>query len=133
MSSVMIFFTKIAEIPIRVGELSGASQQIQLVQGDTGPKLRFTLKDCEGNLITDGISGVNFYIKQFCSEACTNEGHTAVSGVNVSGGLWQYCLQPGDVSAAGTYFGDVSITYDSGIIETGFDAVRMLVRKANCH
>jgi hypothetical protein len=130
MAIIDVFFNRVIDICVRVGSLSNASQQIQLVQGDTGPKLQFTLKDCAGNIIDSGVSGVNFYLKKYCGP-CVNTGHTSVSGVNVSGGLYSYCLVSGDTVSAGTYFGDVEITYDNGKVETGFDAVRILIRKNN--
>ena len=125
-----VFFTRIIEICAKVGAMANASGDLNLVAGDTGPKLRFLLKDCDGNLIIEGVSGVNFYIKKYCN-GCTNTGHESVSGINVSGGVWQYCLEPGDVSAAGTYFGDLEILYDDGKVETGFSPVRILVRENN--
>lgn len=131
LATTTIYFERFYNLFIRMGALSNSGQQINMVQGDTGPILTFFLRDCDGNIISN-VSGVNFYLKQHCGTGCpSNMGHTQVSGVNVSGGEWRYFFEPGDTSGVGIYFGDLEIVYDSGIVETGFDAVRLNVRKNN--
>jgi len=128
MAATDVYFNQTLNVCVVVGRMSNSS--ISLVQNDTGPKLQFSIKDCNGDPITSGVSGVFFHIKKFCGEK-TNTGHELTSGVNVSTGLYEYCLSGGDVSAAGTYFGDVEIQYDNGRCETGFEAVRIFVRQTN--
>jgi len=128
MAAIDVYFKQTVQVCVVVGRMSNAS--INLVQNDTGPKLQFTIKDCKGDLITEGVSAVSFHLRKFCGDK-TNCGHELTSGVNVAAGLYEYCLSGGDVSAVGTYFGDVEIQYDNGLCETGFEAVRVFVRESN--
>jgi len=130
MSSISVYFNKMVNICARVGAMSNASQQINLVQNDTGPKLRFTIKDCEGDIIGSGVSAVLFHLAPFCGSK-TNCGHEATSGVDVANGIYDYCLSGGDISGVGTYYGEVEIIYDSGKVETAFEPVRIAVRATN--
>lgn len=130
MSGINVYFDLFYDIIVRIGGLSNSGQQINMVQCDTGAKLTFFLKDCGGNVIADGVSGVDFFLKSACG-GCPNAGHTAVSGINVSGGVWRYFFQEGDLSGVGTIFGDVQVTFDDGTHVTGFDSVRILVRRNN--
>lgn len=129
MAAITVYFHRAYEICARVGSMSSSSQ-INLVQDDTGPKLNFTIKDCEGNVIDAGVSAVWFHLKRYCGTK-TNCGHEATSGVDPSNGKWSYCLSGGDISGVGTYFGDVEIIYDSGLRETAFESVRVYVRPGN--
>jgi len=109
--------------------LSGIGQ-IGLVKNDTGPCLTFIIKDCEGNILTpsDGVSGVNLYLRKSCSDVPSNCGHVGTSGLDPDNGKWVYCLSAGDISGSGTYFGDLEIVFDDGRIETGYEPVRIFVR-----
>lgn len=130
MAKLDVFFYKTVSFCMRVGEVSNARQQITLVKDDTGPKLEFTIKDCDGNVIDSGVSAVLFHLKKYCGDK-TNEGHEATSGIDVGNGIYQYCLVSGDISGVGTYFGDLEIVYDTGRRETGFTPVRVFVRESN--
>lgn len=129
MAAIDVYFEQTAKVCVVVGRMS-SSNSINIVQNDTGPKLQFTIKDCNGDVIDSGVSAVSFHLRRYCGTK-TNCGHEQTSGVNVAGGVYEYCLSGGDVSAVGTYFGDVEIQYDDGRCETGFEAVRVFVRESN--
>ena len=57
-------------------------------------------------------------------------GHEGLSGIDPANGKWLYVLKDGDVSGAGTYFGDLTVFYDNGLVETAFQPVRILVRES---
>jgi hypothetical protein len=131
--NIDVYFEKILSITAVLGRM-GCAKTINLVQCDTGPKLEFTLKDCSNNTILSGVSGVSLYLSRVdCGDthcAITNVGHEGLSGINPSAGQWVYVLQDGDVSGAGTYFGDLTVTYDDGLVETAFQPVRIFVRES---
>ena len=128
--SLDVYFNQYVNLCVRVGALSQTGQ-VALVQGDTGPKLNFTLKNCDGDILVSGVSGALFHLRPYCGPK-SNCGHEDMaSGVSLGPGVWQYCLEPGDVSIVGSYFGDVEIFYFDGTFETGFEPVRIFVRESN--
>lgn len=131
--AIDIYFHKYLTIEAVLGRM-GCNQTINLVQCDTGPKLNFELKDCNALTPLTGVSGVNLYLAQVsCGQtdcSISNEGHEGLSGVDPANGKWTYILQPGDVSGAGTYFGELSVIYDDGSIETSFSPIRIYVRES---
>lgn len=128
-----IYFQKYLTITAVLGQM-GCSRTINLVQCDTGPKLEFTLKDCDAQTVLTGVSGVSLYLSRVgCgSEHCliSNTGHEGLSGVDPANGKWVYVLQEGDISGAGTYFGDLTVFYDDGLVETAFQPIRIFVRES---
>lgn len=128
-----IYFQKYLSVEAVLGRM-GCTKNIYLVQCDTGPKLEFTLKNCENDAIIAGVSGVNLYLSKVgCSGPdcdITNSGHEALSGVDPSSGKWVYSLQSGDISGAGTYFGDLTVIYDDGTCETAYQPIRLTVRES---
>lgn len=112
--------------------------ELQLVEGDTGPLLNFILKDVNGNPINLTGKTVKFFLKMFCHPCHSNIGHENMCILDAVNGSAQYILQPGDVSAAGTYFSDVQIGTSgvSGCVsgwyyETAYDTCRFSVRENN--
>jgi len=133
MAVATVFFNKSISIIMRVGAMSNVGQ-FNLVRNDTCPKLKFIIKDCDGNILkpsTDGVSGVNFYLRRSCDDIASNCGHVGTSGLDPENGLWCYSLSAGDISGVGTYFGDLEIIYDNGCSETGFEPIRIYVRDDN--
>lgn len=106
------------------------AHEVPLVAGDTGPRLRFVLKDEAGAAVAVSGAGssVSLYLRRHGEDASSNAGHEGCSAFDVPQGQWTYELQAGDVSAAGTYWGDVQVQYEDGRKETAFEAVRFLVR-----
>jgi hypothetical protein len=131
-----VFFQKSLTIEAVVNRM-GCNKTINLVQCDTGPKLNFVLKDCDNSSFLTGVSGVKLFMTRSHSgcgsgEDCliSNEGHESLSGVDPSQGKWTYILQEGDVSGAGTYFGELTAYYDDGSCETSFQPIRIFVRES---
>lgn len=129
-----VYFRKIINIEAVVNRM-GCNQTINLVQCDTGPKLSFTILDCDSHSVLTGVSGVKLFLNKTssCGTAecnVTNEGHESLSGVDIINGKWVYVLQPGDVSGAGTYFADLTVYYDDGLCESNFQPIRIYVRES---
>jgi len=132
--AIDVYFQKIVNIEAVLGRM-GCSKTVNLVQCDTGPKLDFVIKDCDSQTFLTGVSGVKLYMSRVngCGDGTcniSNEGHESLSGVDPANGKWTYILQPGDVSGAGTYFGELTVYYDDGSCETGFSPIRIYVRES---
>lgn len=129
---IKAIFGRLVQIEVIV-RMNSNVFEVPLVQGDTGPRLRFSLLDDTG--VPVGVSGagcgVKLYLHRVQDECHSNLGHESCSAFDVTNALWDYGLQTGDVSATGTYFGDVEITYSDGTVETAPQAVRFLVRENN--
>lgn len=130
MQNIKAIFSRLVQVEVNVGMSSNAFE-VPLVRGDTGPRLRFTITDDTGTpiAVSGSGSGVRLFMQRVQDEAHANPGHEACSGFDVANGQWDYSLQSGDVSAAGTYFGDIEISYSDGTVETAPEAVRFLVRE----
>lgn len=106
------------------------AHEVPLVAGDTGPRLRFAIKDEAGAAVAvsgDGAA-VRLYLRRHGDEHNSNEGHEDCSAFDVAQGQWTYALEASDCSGAGTYWGDVEVQYEDGRKETAMEAVRFLVR-----
>lgn len=107
------------------------AEKIKLVQGDTGPQLRFTLTDEDTGLASDltgatvtlhfraaGASTVLF------SRAAYINPNTATSGVCIL--QWN----TGDLDVtAGDYEGEIEIVRSTGVRETIYDVLKFKVRE----
>ena len=132
MITVNTKFQRIVNLEIYVGIMStNTAFEVPLVQDDTGPRLQFKVQDNSGAPIAVSGMGVNFYLRGAFDPSHGNRGHEACSSVDFNTGLWSYSLQEGDVSATGTYFGDIEVAYADGNVETAYEAVRFLVRGNN--
>jgi len=132
MISINGYFNRTVTFDAYVGTMSSnLCFETPLVAGDTGPRLLFNVKDAAGAPITVSGMAVNLYMRRYGNSTHSNTGHEGCSGLDPSNGIWIYSLQNGDVSAAGTYFADLEIVYDNGVVETAYEAVRMLVRDNN--
>lgn|GEM_PF-4978473 len=131
MINVIATFRNVLNLEVQLSVMSNTAHEVPLVQGDTGPRLRFSVKDESGSPIAvSGVgAGVRLYLRKHGDDGNSNLGHEPCSAFDVAQGEWDYDLQPGDVSAAGTYWGDVEIAFDDGRRETAFEAVRFLVRE----
>lgn len=132
MPLIKTIFSRLVEVVVAIGANTNAFE-VPLVQGDTGPRLRFNLLDDTGTpiAVSGAGSGVKLYLQRVADGTHSNPGHEACSAFDVGNALWDYYLQPGDVSAAGTYFADVTIAFSDGTVETAPAAVRFLVRESN--
>lgn len=127
---ISVYFHKVYNIRTVVG-MMGSTSVINLVQGDTGPKLCFQVVDCAGDPIVSGVSAVYFHISQVCGGEKTNCGHEQVSASDPSTGTYCYSLSGGDISGYGSYQGELELLYDNGTTETSFTPIRMFVRESN--
>lgn len=104
------------------------SDKIKLVQGDTRPYIRITLKDADGTAINVSGSTVRFKFRQsgtsgtlftvVCSQI--NGGTDGVIVFNFPvGGL--------DVEP-GAYEGEIEVDYGGGDIQTVYDLLKFTVR-----
>jgi hypothetical protein len=84
---------------------------------DTSPKLAVTLEDASGNAIDiTGNNGVRFHMKAF--GATTLKVDAPMTVTSASGGIVQYPWVGADTNTAGTYYGEVEVTYADNTVET---------------
>ena len=84
---------------------------------DTSPKLAVTLEDANSNAINvTGANGVRFHMKAFGATALKVDAPMTVT--NASGGIVQYSWVGADTDTAGTYYGEVEVTYADNTVET---------------
>ena len=131
LSPIEVKFQRVIEIEAVVGRMGNAAYQHTLVQNDTGPVIQFACKKVDGSALDLSGATVEFLIRRADAESHVNVGHEACSGVDLANGRVAYQFQPGDLSGVGSHFGDLRVIFDSGERETGFDPVRLLVRKSN--
>ena len=125
------FNCKILNLDVIASSMGCTANQYGLVQNDTGPQLQFNLKDCDGYAINVSGATVKSFLKHVCATSHINLGHEGCSGVDPVNGVVSYNFLAGDLSGAGTYFGDIQIDYGNGVVETNIEAVRFLVRESN--
>ena len=84
---------------------------------DTSPKLAVTLEDANSNPINiTGANGVRFHMKAFGATSLKVDAPMTVT--SASGGIVQYPWVGADTNTAGTYYGEVEVTYADNTIET---------------
>jgi hypothetical protein len=84
---------------------------------DTSPRLAVTLEDANGNPIDiSGNNGVRFHMKAFGATSLkVDDGMIVADAV---GGVVQYPWVAADTNTAGTYYGEVEVTYADNTVET---------------
>jgi hypothetical protein len=83
---------------------------------DTSPKLSVTLTDALGTPI--GLAGcaARFHMKAFGASSLKID---AVADIeDVVNGIVEYSWQAGDTDTAGTYYGEIEVTYGDDTVET---------------
>lgn len=120
-------FHRSLKIRARFG-MDNITFDLPVVSGDTAPTLQFECVDKESNIIDLSGKTVNFYMKKMglgdrinASSACTV--------TDAANGIAEYTFGASDLSAPGTYFGDVVISDTQE--ETCFDVIRLIVRQSN--
>jgi len=83
---------------------------------DTSPKLAVTLEDA--NSVPVNISGANvrFHMKAFGATSLKIDAPMTIT--NATGGIVQYSWVATDTNTAGTYYGEVEVTYSDSTVET---------------
>lgn len=99
-----------------------ATQVITLRKNDTAPNIPIT---CTRNGAAIDLTGatVKFKIADAESGSRTNDAHNSCTGPFNTAGTCTYDLATGDIPAAGTYTGDVEITYANAEVETQSQSV----------
>jgi len=118
------------------------SDTLNLVKGDTLPELTFTLRD--SNTAASGFSAVDennelswapidltgavvlLRLREVGSTAVTAELTCAL--VTPASGIVATDFPSGTLSAAGTYEGEIEITFSDGGIQTVYDLLKLKVR-----
>lgn len=103
--------------------------EIELVKGDSNPKIEFTCVNFDNDAVNLTDKTVDFFVRRANSSSHTNSS-TTCSVTDAPNGKVEYQVNGDDFPDTGTYFGDLVIT-DSGRSETSPQAVRMIVRDSN--
>ena len=83
---------------------------------DTSPKLAVTLEDASGNEINIAGANARFHMKSF--EATSLKVDAPMTITDASGGTLQYSWVNADTDTAGTYYGEIEVTYADNTVET---------------
>jgi hypothetical protein len=84
---------------------------------DTSPKLAVTLEDANGSAINiSGAGGVRFHMKAFGATSLKVDAPMTIT--NATGGVVEYSWVAVDTNTAGTYYGEVEVTYADNTVET---------------
>ena len=83
---------------------------------DTSPKLALTLEDALGNAV--GLAGCSarFHMKAFGASSLKIDAAASIED-NVNGTI-EYSWTGTDTDTAGTYYGEIEVTYADSTIET---------------
>lgn len=83
---------------------------------DTGPVLSVTLTDANGNGIALAGASARFHMKAFGATSLkVDEVATITDDVH---GVVQYNWSSSDTDTAGTYYGEIEVTYGDATVET---------------
>ncbi len=83
---------------------------------DTSPKLAVTLEDALGNPIALVGCSARFHMKAFGASALKIDAVATITDATT--GKVQYAWTGTDTDTAGTYYGEIEVTYGDGAIET---------------
>lgn len=104
-----------------------ASNTITLRKGDTAPNIPITCTR-SGSAINLTGATVRFIISD-PNGSRTNSSHSTCTITSATAGTCTYDLASGDIPTAGTYRGDVEITYAGGEVETQTNSVILVVKE----
>ncbi len=84
---------------------------------DTGPVLSVTLTDANGNPV--GLAGAyaRFHMKAFGATSLKIDAPATVD-ISLPAGTVRYDWVAGDTDTAGTYYGEIEVTYGDATVET---------------
>lgn len=104
-------------------------QKIKTVAGNTAPPLTFFAKRDGQAISLTGASAVDLYLVDKLSGGTqTNTGHESCTIVDAPTGSLSYVRQTGDIPVAGTYYGDVLVTYTDTTDEVLNDILLVVAR-----
>lgn len=83
---------------------------------DTSPKLIVTLTDSSGNVVNLSGASAKLHMKKY--GATSLKVQAAADVTDPVGGRVEYTWGAGDTSEAGTYYGEVEVTYGDLTVET---------------
>lgn len=83
---------------------------------DTSPRLAVTLEDANGVSVNITNASARFHMKAFGATTLKVDAPMAIT--DASGGTLQYSWVAEDTNTAGTYYGEVEVTYADNTIET---------------
>ena len=83
---------------------------------DTSPKLAVTLEDANGVLVNITGATARFHMKAFGATHLKVDAPMTVT--DASGGTLQYSWVAADTDTAGTYYGEIEVTYADNTVET---------------
>jgi hypothetical protein len=83
---------------------------------DTSPKLAATLEDANGGSVNISGASARFHMKAFESTSLKVDSPMTIT--DASGGTLQYSWVNADTDTAGTYYGEIEVTYADSAVET---------------
>lgn len=104
-----------------------ARANFQIVEDNTAPAYQIT---CQRDGVAINLTGatVELIIENKSTGSITNTGHQSCTIITATSGIISYAAEAGDFSSAGTYTGDVKVTYNGGGIEILYGQVKWKVR-----
>ena len=83
---------------------------------DTSPKLAVTLEDANSVPVNISGSTVRFHMKALGATSLKVDAPMTIT--NATGGIVEYSWVSSDTNTAGTYYGEVEVTYTDSAVET---------------
>lgn len=107
--------------------MSRYSHTVELVTGDNRPTLEFTVKDAETDTAVNLLNcSVLFRVRPVGSTTPT--GSISCTVTNAGSGIVSASFAADFFPAAGTYEGELEITFPGGNIQTVYEFIRLRVR-----
>lgn len=104
-----------------------ARANFNIVEDNTAPAYQITCQR-DGTAINLTGASVDLIIENKSTGSITNTGHQGCTIVTATSGIISYAAEAGDFSSAGTYVGDVKVTYSGGGVEILYGQVIWKVR-----
>ena len=83
---------------------------------DTSPKMTVDLADGSGAAVSLLGSTARFHMKKYGATSLKIDADADIT--NAAGGRVEYSWAVGDTDTAGTYYGEIEVTYGDGTVET---------------
>ena len=83
---------------------------------DTSPKLTVDLEDASGAAVTLGGATARFHMKKYGATSLKIDASADIT--DADNGRVEYSWASGDTDTAGTYYGEIEITYGDATVET---------------